>query len=338
MRSPTQRTLTLSDIQDILGEPVKDASELGGGGFATVWRATLAGGREVVVKVGPPPAARLLAYEEGLIRREAEYFRLVAGRAPVPEVLATADDWIVTTMLPGRPLTEADSPSARFELGAVVAGIHGITGPRFGYVSDPGPASQPAPTDSPSRRTGRPSGPTGRTSEPASPASWPAGRASGPEWPAVFVEMVASLRADAAAWGVPLPPLDGVVERHEAVLAEVTRPALLHFDLWDGNVLVSPAGGLSGLVDGERYLYGDPLLDLVSPALFRRIEDSPGHPFLRGYGRTGFDRAARIRLSLYRVHLYVLMLAEGPSRGIGPDRHDHVTRLLTAEIEHLADL
>ena len=72
------------------------------------------------------------------------------------------------------------------------------------------------------------------------------------------------------------------VERHRACLATVTRPALLHFDLWDGNVL-GPDGSLTGLVDGERYLYGDPLLDLVSPALFRRIEDEPDHPFLRGY-------------------------------------------------------
>jgi fructosamine-3-kinase len=305
MRSPTQRTLSPADIQDILGEAVVDAAELSGGGFAAVWRATLTDGRQVVVKVGPPPTARLLAYEEGLLRREAEYFRLVADRAPVPSVLAASDEWIVTTLLPGRPLTSADSPRARAQLGAVVAAVHQITGPHFGYISDP--ALDLAGT-----------------------------RAFGPDWPTAFTAMVAALRADAAAWGVPLPCLDGVVERHADVLASVTRPALLHFDLWDGNVLVGPSGELTGLVDGERYLYGDPLLDLVSPALFHRIEDSPDHPFLRGYGRAHFDRSARIRLSLYRLHLYVLMLAEGPSRGIGPARHDRVTRLLSEEIALLA--
>jgi hypothetical protein len=119
-----------------------------------------------------------------------------------------------------------------------------------------------------------------------------------------------SLVSDAAAWNVPLPGLDKL---DLSPLAAVTRPALLHFDLWDGNVLAAD-GRLTGLVDGERFLYGDPLLDLVSPALFRRIEEEPGHPFLRGYP-VDVDDAARARLTLYRIHLYVLMLAEGPSPG-----------------------
>lgn len=277
---------------------IVDAAELSGGTFAAVWRAALADGREVVVKVGPPPTAHVLAYEKGLIPAEAEYFRLVRDHAPgvpVPSVLAVCDDWIITTLVPGRPLTDEDAPRARIELGAAVAAVHEISGPYFGYTGD---------------------------------------RPSGRDWPTAFAAIVAGLRADAAEWNVPLPPLDGVVERHHDVLATVTRPALLHFDLWDGNVLVSLSGGLAGLVDGERYLYGDPLLDLVSPALFRRIEDEPEHPFLRGYRPEPFDAAARIRLSLYRLHLYVLMIAEGPSRGIRrtDGRHDYLTDLLNAEL------
>jgi len=304
VRSPTQPAVTRAGVESVLADglgpvTVVDAAELSGGTFATVWRATLADGREVVVKVGPPASARLLAYEKGLIPAEAEYFRLVGDRAPVPEVLAASDDWIITTLLPGRPLAEGDAPRARSELGAAIAAVHEISGPHFGYTGD---------------------------------------RPSGDDWPAAFGAVVAALRADAAEWNVPLPPLDGVLERHHDVLAAVTRPALLHFDLWDGNVLVTESGGLGGLVDGERYLYGDPLLDLVSPALFRRIEDEPDHPFLRGYAPAPFDAAARIRLSLYRLHLYVLMIAEGPSRGIprADGRHDYVTGLLNEELARLA--
>ncbi|MFB7073988.1 phosphotransferase, partial [Streptomyces sp. NPDC056290] len=289
MRSPTQPALSRADIESVLADglgPVSivNAAELSGGSFATVWRADLADGREVVVKAGPPSTARLLAYEKRLIPAEAEYFRVVRDRAPgvpVPSVLAVCDDWIITTLLPGRPLTEEDAPRARIELGAAVAAVHEISGPHFGYTGE---------------------------------------RPSGQDWPTVFAAAVTSLRADAAEWNVPLPPLEGAVERHHDVLAEVIRPALLHFDLWDGNVLVSPSGGLAGLVDGERYLYGDPLLDLVSPALFRRIEDEPEHPFLRGYRPDPFDAGARTRLSLYRLHRYLLMITEGPSRGGGGPR------------------
>ena len=302
MRSPTQPTLAPGDVAAIVGEGLgaglAAAEELGGGGFAAVWRASLTDGRDVVVKVAPPPSARLLAYEKELIAAEAEYFALTAGLAPVPSVLAVSPRWIITSLLPGRPLTEGDSAPARTQLGAAVARIHTISGPRFGYTGD---------------------------------------RPSAADWPTAFTAMIASLRADAAAWQVPLPPLDGVVEKHHGVLAAVTRPALLHFDLWDGNVLVGADGSLSGLVDGERYLYGDPLLDLVSPALMRRIEDEPDHPFLAGYRPEPFDEPARIRLALYRIHLYVLMLAEQPSRGMAltDGRHDRVTALLEAE---LADL
>ena len=302
MRSPTQPTLVPGDVAAIVGEGLgaglAAAEELGGGGFAAVWRASLTDGRDVVVKVAPPPSARLLAYEKELIAAEAEYFALTAGLAPVPSVLAVSPRWIITSLLPGRPLTEGDSAPARTQLGAAVARIHTLTGPHFGYTG---------------------------------------GRAAASDWPTAFLAKMAELRADAAAWDVPLPPLDGLVEQHLDVLAAVTPPALLHYDLWDDNVLVADDGSLSGLVDGERYLYGDPLLDLVSPALFRRIDDEPSHPFLAGYRPAPFDAAARVRLALYRIHLYTLMLAEGPSRGIAPDhsRQQHVTALLTAE---LADL
>jgi fructosamine-3-kinase len=303
VRSPTQPVLSRAGVESVLTDglgavDIVDAAELSGGTFATVWRVALADGREVVVKVGPAPSARLLAYEKGLIPAEAEYFRLVRDRAPgvpVPSVLAVSDDWIITTLVPGRPLTDEDAPRARVELGAAVAAVHEISGPHFGYTGD---------------------------------------RPSGQDWPTAFAAIITALRADATKWNVPLPPLDGVVERHHHVLAAVTRPALLHFDLWDGNVLISPSGGLAGLVDGERYLYGDPLLDLVSPALFPRIEDEPEHPFPHGYRPQPFDTATRTRLSLYRLHLYLLMIAEGPSRGIPPTngRHDHLTKLLNTEL------
>ena len=50
---------------------------------------------------------------------------------------------------------------------------------------------------------------------------------------------------------------------------------LVHFDLWDGNILVEsdPAGHRIGaLIDAERAFWGDPLAEFVSLALFGDIE------------------------------------------------------------------
>ena len=52
--------------------------------------------------------------------------------------------------------------------------------------------------------------------------------------------------------------------RHAAVLADVARPALVHTDLWAGNLFVDPGtGALVGVIDPERAFWGDPLADLV---------------------------------------------------------------------------
>jgi hypothetical protein len=98
------------------------------------------------------------------------------------------------------------------------------------------------------------------------------------------------------------------------------------------------------LVDGERYLFGDPLIDFVSPALFRRIDEEPEHPFLRGYAeatgtRVVFDAPTRRRLALYRMHLLLVMTVEMPSRGMTGESHaarrQRVSQLLAEELAEL---
>ncbi|WBB68098.1 aminoglycoside phosphotransferase family protein [Micromonospora sp. WMMD812] len=324
--SPTQRAITSEDVSRLIrasfgpAAAVADCGPLHGGGFAAVWWVRLDDDRRVVLKVAPPDALRLLRYERGLCAAEDRYFRLVADRAPrvpVPPVLHHGVDpaygeWLVTGLLPGRSLADlaadgvADGP-ARYDLGGALAALHRVTGDRFGYEGD------------------RPSGST---------------------WREAYAAMVDALLADAADWNVrlPVPPerVRALVRRHGPLLDAVRRPALLHFDCWDGNVLAAPAPDgrlrLSGLVDGERYLYGDPLMDLVSPLLGRRAEDEPDHQTLRGY-RTAepfdLDGAARRRLSLYRLYLYLLMTVEMPSRGMNPESHPDRAALLDAELAAL---
>ncbi len=329
--SPTQRRLTVVDVAALVRASfgpraaIVHAAPLTGGGFAAVWRVRLDDGRDTVLKVGPSPGMGLLSYEKDLVAAEAMYFRLArdAG-APVPEVLhhgcdprVLDGDWLFTRFLDGTALPElpsaVDDTQARYDAGAAVARVHRVTGDRYGYCGD---------------------------------------RAHGETWRQAFTTIMDELLADAIRWHVALPaPSDHIrrlVARHAAVLDAVDRPALLHFDLWDGNLLAavdtSGTTRLTGLVDGERHLYGDRLLDFVSPCLLRRIEDEPAHPFLRGYAAESdepivFDVPARRRLTLYRLHLYLIMLIEMPSRGMtGVDARDRralLNPLLSAELTTL---
>ncbi|HCT76401.1 MAG TPA: hypothetical protein DGG94_22800 [Micromonosporaceae bacterium] len=82
------------------------------------------------------------------------------------------------------------------------------------------------------------------------------------------------------------------------------------------------------------------LIDFVSPAILQRMEDLPEHPFLHGYAQTlerpiTFDAGAKRRLALYRMHLYLLMTVELPSRAMNAGNHTYRGKALAAEVEAL---
>ncbi|WP_409179634.1 phosphotransferase family protein [Amycolatopsis sp. VS8301801F10] len=278
-------------IADVLGEAgVRQAewTPLTGATFNTAYRVRPP---ELVVKVSPPPDAPALTYERGLLRTEARFYELAAAAVPVPRVVHTDfsgrlvdGDVLVMTELPGdswatRRLPPAERAARRTELGGLVAGLHRITGTGFGYP----------------------------------------GRLS-PSWRTAFTAMLAAVLADAERFAVALP-LDQIrttLLARTGVLSAVRTPVLVHFDLWQGNILLGDSG-ITGFVDGERAFWGDPLADLVSTALFGDIERDAD--FCRGYRDAGgdlvFDDAVRVRLALYRCYLYLIMLVETVPRGCG---------------------
>ena len=152
-------------------------------------------------------------------------------------------------------------------------------------------------------------------------------------WRAAFLDMVNAVLADAETFAVTLPrPIADILQWFDdraAALDEVTTPVLVHFDLWDGNILVEsgPAGPRIGaLIDAERAFWGDPLAEFVSLALDGDIERDTA--FLDGYraagGAIAFDTAARQRLSLYRAYLYLIMWVETAPRGFGQELLDRI--------------
>ncbi|WP_062518098.1 phosphotransferase family protein [Demequina gelatinilytica] len=302
---PTQRALDRAELEAVLAPlgTVVDHWLLSGGTFSAVQGVELGGGGTVVVKTSVPDARRLLAYEHDMLRCERDNLALVAELdIPAPRVLLddftrthTDVDVLVMTMMPGMAwddaapvMTPEANEAASAQVGAILAELGRVRGPRFGM---------------PAERF----------------------RLGGDTWPSFMRRLIDATVDDAEAWGVDVEAgrLRAGLEAAGGSLAEVTVPSLVHADLWHGNVLVDPSTGqVTGVVDFERSLFGDPLWGLAGgethasgpfePAKVRGYEDATGAP-LR------MDRAAELRVALYRLWSMAVQLTEIEPRGFAGD-------------------
>jgi hypothetical protein len=105
----------------------------------------------------------------------------------------------------------------------------------------------------------------------------------------------------------PYEEFYALLERHFDVLDEVTTPCLVHWDLWDGNVFVDPATlRITGLIDFERAMWADPLIE----AVFGRPD--PRSAYVTGYGGPLFEAPAEVtRRMLYNAYLFLIITVEG---------------------------
>ncbi|MFE7574382.1 phosphotransferase family protein [Streptomyces sp. NPDC057521] len=301
-----------ADVLGALGTPpglVASCEPLTGGTYNAVSRVRLTDGRDWVVKVPPPAAGDCLSYEHDLLVNEVTFYRAAADETSVPHVVraeldpaAPTGPYVVMSARPGRPWHEltgamADGEEARLrtELGRIVGRLHGVPAPGgFGYPSQAlGPLA--------------------------------------PSWRQAFTTMTDAVLADARTYAARLPrtaaETGAVLGAAAYSLDDVTRPALVHFDLWQGNILVTGEPGarrVGGVIDGERMFWGDPAADFVSLALLGDIADDKD--FLAGYGEEApggpveFDGSLRLRLALYRAYLYLIMLVETVPRGTSGGR------------------
>ncbi|WP_405685785.1 phosphotransferase family protein [Streptomyces sp. NBC_00057] len=293
---------------------IATVAPLVGGTFNAVTRVTLIDGSDWVVKIPPPPTdGTLMSYERDLLVNEVEFYTCAGESAAVPRVLhseldpdAPTGPYVIMSACPGRPwhdiagaagdrvLSDDEERRLRNELGRIVARLHSVTGPGgFGY---------------PARALG-PLAPT---------------------WRQAFTAMTDAVLADADTYRARLPrstaDIRALITAASPVLDDVTRPALVHFDLWQGNLLVDGEPGtctIGGIIDGERMFWGDPVADFVSLALFANMEED--EDFLAGYGSGSgqplvFDASVRLRLALYRCYLYLIMLVETVPRR-APQEH-----------------
>jgi aminoglycoside phosphotransferase (APT) family kinase protein len=329
MDSLTKRRMSAEELAAVAARAfgpraeAADFRELPDGNYNTAYLVTLAESDvDFVLKVAPDPRLRLLTHEVDLMRTEVDFYRR-AGLAgvPVPDVVYAdftrtllETDYVFLGRVPGAPLdtvkdtlTESELAGLRTELAAITARLHVVTGPAYGY---------------PLRGS----------------HSWQG------TWRAAFGAMVDDILADARRLGSDLPAspdrIGGLLHRHDGVLDAVDRPALVHFDLWDGNAFVKQAPDgrwrVTGLIDGERAFFGDPVAEFVSLALFRDLADAP--EILAGY-RIELTDDVRLRLTLYTAYLYLIMGVEGATRGwYSPEYakfRQRVLELLDAQLARL---
>lgn len=207
---------------------------------------------------------------------------IAAAGTPAPAVLAVSDTVLVMTPLAADGALDDAWPSVATALSA----LHATTGTRYGWDVDYAFGAVPVPN--------------------AWAGDWPrfwAERRLLPHCPHLAPGL--GRRVDQLAMNLP----DRLPRR--------PPPALLHGDLWGGNVLVS-AGQVSGLIDPACY-YGHAEVDLAMLALF----DRPSPEFFAAYGPPVPGRAER--LPIYQLFPALVHL-----RLFGASYRALVDRLLSA--------
>ncbi|MFI6995009.1 phosphotransferase family protein [Nonomuraea wenchangensis] len=301
MDSRTKRRLSAAELDALarraLGAGVTASAELTDGFANAVWRLSLDDGREVVLKLAPPPELEQLSYERDLLRMEAAAIGLAAAAGvPVAGLLhagfddpVLGGDYLMLAALDGvswnackDALPPGSGDDLRRELGRHLARLNGVTGEVFGYPH---------------------AGITGAT------------------WREAFLAMARALVGDTERYPTPLPrPAGEILAAFEAAapaLDEVTTPCLVHFDIWVGNVFLDLRGTprIQALIDHERAFWGDPLAEFVTPTIFGELREDD--PLLAGYREVTpleLTPAALTRLDLYRAYLSLILLVENGPR------------------------
>lgn len=297
VESTTKNTKTRTQIEAmvarafggmVLADGDDAVSELKEGWFNAAYSIRLADGREVVLKIAPPPGADVMRYEQQIMATEVAMMRLVRQNPaiPVPEIYVydqTHDlcdaEYFFMEKLAGDNLEHVKAilpaethASLDRQIGAIIREINSFTGTYFGYAGNPD-----------LRAT---------------------------TWKAAFITIVESVLEDGARKNVVYDygydEIRAAVLKHTAALEDVTTPCLVHWDAWNSNFFVQD-GQIVGIIDFERALWAEPLME----AQFRPLFAGAGVTnSMRGYGKTAFTSAEEQRCHLYSLHLALVMHTE----------------------------
>ena len=263
-------------IEQALGRTPTSAKPLPGGCIGEVVKLAFADEGE--------PAVAKLAHGGGL-EPEGYMLRVLNERSelPLPQVLYSDDTLLLMTYIDGRGSLNA---RAQRDAAEHVARLHAIRGTAFGLERDTliGPLHQPNP--------------------------------QADRWIDFFRDHRLRYMADVALERGSLDPkqrdrIETLAGKLEQYLEEPAHPALLHGDLWGGNVL--PDGDrIAGFIDPAVY-YGHPEVELAFSTLFGTF----GQPFFERYAElapfeaAGFFEARRDIYNLYPLMVHAAAFGPG---------------------------
>ena len=297
MESATKNKKNFQQLSELtaaaLSVSLAEMEELTEGYCNAAYRLHLADGRCCIIKIAPFGDENLLSYEKEMMKSEVYAMRLAQeyGGIPVAKVYAadgqcTVCDspFFIMECLPGESLAKIKgelSPkilqNIYTDLGKILKRLHQIPAEQFGLLS---------------------------------------GLFCSQSWFSTFIQMMEALLKNAQALeisiGMDPARILAYLRTRETVFSEVDIPHLIHWDTWDGNLLIQN-NKISGIIDWERALWGDILMEYN----FRSFAWNTD--FLQGYGIQQLSARQEERISWYDTYLNLILYIEAFYRKY-PDR------------------
>ena len=240
-----------------------------------------------MLRVAPPEDSAFVFYERGMMQQEPGIHSLLLERTSVPVAPILAydkshdllpHDFLIMERLPGIAMSDAEdtdpAPVLR-RVGECLAQVHSLHADTYGYIGEHHPME------------------------------------AQPSWIDAFSLMWRKLVEDVASIGYYSPDesyaLLLLFDGYSELFDRPVESSLLHMDVWAQNILVDSSGVMTGLVDWDRALWGDPEIEFA-------VLDYCGMsaaPFWEGYGKAREEsEEASLRnvfYLLYELQKYIVI-------------------------------
>jgi len=289
-------------------EKIDDIIELTEGYFNVAYKV-IAGKHSYILKIAPSADTQVMTYEKNIMFSEVDSLNMIKRKTnvPVPKVLFYDNshticdtDYFFMETLEGvsfssvmDSMAQEDKEKVYFYTGKYTEMMNKITGNKFGYYGQK--------------------------------------NRQGDNWYTVFRSMVVDVYHDAIRKDIFIPVtkerLLKILDEEKEIFEEVKTPKFVHWDVWAGNVFIH-RGEVSGLIDFERCLWADELMEVG----FRSYEYQKA--FFEGYGIKDLSKNQKRRVLWYDVYLFLLCSLECDYRLYDDmDTYDWSCRMLLEWVE-----